>query len=83
LTGEFVVANSMLVATQAGLVAMPGAGIPAPLARLGGRAWSLLMPFSIAVVVAAIALGGDPPAARHARAGQHEACPGSVRRPGS
>ena len=58
MTGEFVVANSILVAAQAGLVAMPGAGIPAPLARLGGRAWSLLLPLSIAVVVAAIAL--DP-----------------------
>jgi hypothetical protein len=55
---QFVLANSVLVATQAALVAMPGAGIPAALARFGGRAWSLLLPFSIAVVVVAIAL--DP-----------------------
>jgi hypothetical protein len=56
LSGQFVVANSVLVATQAGLVALPGAGIPASLTRLGGRAWSLLLPLSIAVVVAAIAV---------------------------
>jgi hypothetical protein len=58
LSREFVIANSVLVATQAALVAMPRAGIPAPLARFGGRAWSLVLPLSIAVVVAAIAL--DP-----------------------
>lgn len=51
-----MLANSVLVATQAALVALPAAGIPAPLARFGGRAWSLVLPLSIAVVVAAIAL---------------------------
>jgi hypothetical protein len=54
----FVLANSVLVATQAALVAMPRAGIPASLARFGGRTWSLVLPLSIAVVVVAIAL--DP-----------------------
>jgi len=58
LTTEFVLANSALISTQAALVALPRAGLPAPLVRFGGRAWSLLLPLSIAVVVAAIAL--DP-----------------------
>ena len=52
---EFVIANAFLVATQAALVALPGRGIPAALARFGGSAWSLVLPLSIAVVVAAIA----------------------------
>jgi hypothetical protein len=55
---EFVVADAVLIAIQALLVAAPGAGLPAPVARLGGRAWALVLPLSIAVVVAAIAL--DP-----------------------
>jgi hypothetical protein len=55
---EFVIANAALIAAQAALVALPGDGIPAWLARFGGRAWSLVPPLSIAVVVAAIAL--DP-----------------------
>jgi hypothetical protein len=55
---DFVLANSVLIATQALLVALPGEGIPARLARFGGRAWSLLLPLSIVVVVVAIAL--DP-----------------------
>jgi hypothetical protein len=56
---EFVLANSVLIATQAALVALPAAGIPAPLARFGGRWWSLVLPLSIAVVVAAIELEPD------------------------
>jgi hypothetical protein len=55
---EFVLANSVLIATQALLVVLPGSGIPAPLERFGGRGWSLLLPLSIVVVVVAIAL--DP-----------------------
>jgi hypothetical protein len=55
---EFVLANAVLIATQAALVALPGRGIPAPLARFGGTAWSLVLPLSIAVVVAAVA--ADP-----------------------
>jgi hypothetical protein len=53
---EFVIANSVLIATQAALVALPAAGVPAALARFGGRGWSLVLPLSIAVVVAVIAL---------------------------
>jgi hypothetical protein len=53
---EFVIANSVLIATQAALVALPAAGIPAALARFRGRGWSLVLPLSIAVVVAVIAL---------------------------
>jgi hypothetical protein len=53
---EFVIANSVLIAMQAALVALPAAGVPAALARFGGRGWSLVMPLSIAVVVAVIAL---------------------------
>jgi hypothetical protein len=53
---EFVIANSALIAMQAALVALPAAGVPAALARFGGRGWSLVLPLSIAVVVAVIAL---------------------------
>jgi hypothetical protein len=53
---EFVLANSVLIATQAALVALPARGIPAALERFGGRAWSLVLPLSIAIVVAAVAL---------------------------
>jgi hypothetical protein len=52
---EFVIANSVLIATQAALVALPRAGVPAALARFAGRGWSLVLPLSIAVVVAVIA----------------------------
>src|SRR4051794_28347005 len=54
----FLVADAALLATQAALVAAPAAGLPTALARFGGRAWSLVLPLSIGVVVAAIAL--DP-----------------------
>jgi hypothetical protein len=56
---EFVLANSVLIAAQAALVALPAAGIPAPLARFGGRWWSLVLPLSIGVVVAVIELEPD------------------------
>jgi hypothetical protein len=56
---QFVIANSVLITTQAALVALPGAGVPAALARFGGRWWSLVLPLSIAVVVAGIALEPD------------------------
>jgi hypothetical protein len=55
VSSGFVVANSVLVLTQAVLVAAPGRGIPRRLMRFGGRGWSLVLPLSIAVVVAAIA----------------------------
>jgi hypothetical protein len=58
LNGDFLLADSALISVQATLVALPGRGIPEPLERLGGRAWALVLPISIAAVVAAIAL--DP-----------------------
>jgi hypothetical protein len=56
MTPEFIAANSVLISTQAALVAAPAAGVPRWLLRLGGRAWALILPLSIAIVVAAIAL---------------------------
>ncbi len=56
MTGGFLVANAVLIGTQSALVALPGKGIPKPLERIGGRAWSLVPPLSIGIVVAAVAL---------------------------
>ncbi|MEA2312070.1 MAG: hypothetical protein QOE28_2038, partial [Solirubrobacteraceae bacterium] len=58
LTARFLVADGVLISLQAMLVALPGRGLPPWLARFGGRAWALVPPASIALVVAAIAL--DP-----------------------
>jgi hypothetical protein len=58
VNAPFLAADAVLLSTQAALVALPGRGVPAPLARFRGRAWALLPPLSIAVVVAAIA--ADP-----------------------
>ncbi|MEA2218319.1 MAG: hypothetical protein QOJ35_945 [Solirubrobacteraceae bacterium] len=44
-----------LVAAQAACVALPGAGLPAWAQRLRARWWALVLPLSIALVVAAIA----------------------------
>jgi hypothetical protein len=52
----FLVADGVLIGAQASLVALPAAGIPPWLERLKGRAWALILPLSIAVVVGAIAL---------------------------
>jgi hypothetical protein len=49
-------ANSVLLAFQALLVALTGAGIPPWLDRLAGRAWALILPVSIAAVVGGIEL---------------------------
>lgn len=54
--------NVVLVATQALLVALPAAGLPRFAERFAGRAWSLVLPLSIAVVVAVLAAA--PGAAR-------------------
>lgn len=54
--------NVVLVATQAALVALPAAGLPRFAERFAGRAWSLVLPLSIAVVVAVLAAA--PGAAR-------------------
>jgi hypothetical protein len=58
VTTRFIVADGVLLTVQAALVALPGRGVPAPLARFGGSGWALVLPLSIAVVVAAVAL--DP-----------------------
>jgi hypothetical protein len=52
----FSVDNLVLIAAQAACVALPAAGLPAWAARLRTRAWALVLPLSIAVVVAAIQL---------------------------
>jgi hypothetical protein len=52
----FLAANGVLITTQAALVALPGRGIPAWLERLKGRGWALILPLSVAIVVAAIEL---------------------------
>jgi hypothetical protein len=52
----FLVADGVIITTQAALVALPDRGIPAWLERLKGRGWALILPLSVAVVVAAIAL---------------------------
>jgi hypothetical protein len=57
-SGPFLLANGVLICTQAALVALPGRGVPALFDRLRGRAWGLVPPVSIAAVVAAISL--DP-----------------------
>lgn len=48
--------NVVLVATQALLVALPAAGLPPWAARFAGRSWSLVLPLSISVVVAVLAV---------------------------
>jgi hypothetical protein len=52
----FLAADGVLLTTQAALVALPGRGIPLWLERLKGRWWSLILPLSVAIVVAAIEL---------------------------
>ncbi len=49
-------ANSFLLLAQALLVALTGAGVPAWIKRASGRGWALILPLSIAVVVAGIEL---------------------------
>ena len=49
-------ANSFLLLAQALLVALTGAGVPAWVKRASGRGWALILPLSIAVVVAGIEL---------------------------
>ncbi|WP_022928323.1 hypothetical protein [Patulibacter americanus] len=48
--------NMVLVAMQSLLVALPAAGLPAFARRFAGRGWSLVLPLSIAIVVAALAV---------------------------
>ena len=56
MSRQFIEANSFLLAFQALLVALTGAGIPPWLDRLKSRGWALLLPVSIAGVVAGIAI---------------------------
>src|SRR4051794_10708006 len=51
----FILSDAALLGTQAALVALPGRGLPPVLDRFSGRGWALVLPLSIAVVVAAIA----------------------------
>ena len=46
--------TTLLDAGQALCIALPAAGLPAALARLGGRGWALVAPLSVVVTVAAI-----------------------------
>jgi hypothetical protein len=48
--------NMVLNAAQAACVALPAAGVPRFLHRFRGGAWALILPLSIAVVIAAIDL---------------------------
>jgi hypothetical protein len=52
----FLTDNFALIGAQAALVALPAAGIPRWAERFRGRGWALVLPLSIAVVVAAIAI---------------------------
>jgi hypothetical protein len=52
----FSVDNLVLIAAQAACVALPAAGLPVWATRLRTRAWALVLPLSIAVVVVAIEL---------------------------
>src|SRR4051794_41128066 len=52
----FTVDNLVLVSAQAACVAAPAAGLPAWAERFRTRVWALVLPLSIAVVVAAIEL---------------------------
>jgi hypothetical protein len=56
MSRQFVEANSFLLAFQALLVTLTGAGIPSWLDRLKSRGWALILPVSIAGVVAGIAI---------------------------
>jgi hypothetical protein len=56
VTTAFILSDAVLLLTQAAIVALPRAGIPAWLDRLRGPGWALVLPLSIAVVVGAIEL---------------------------
>jgi hypothetical protein len=48
--------NLVLTAAQAACVALPAAGVPAPLRRFRSGVWALVLPLSIAAVIVAIDL---------------------------
>jgi hypothetical protein len=59
VTLDFVLHDAVLLAAQAALVGLTGAGIPIWLQRYATARWALVLPLSIAVVVGAIALLPD------------------------
>ncbi len=59
MTRDFAAHDAVLLATQAALVGLVGAGLPAWLRRFATARWALVLPLSIAVVVGAIALLPD------------------------
>ena len=56
MTRDFVLHDAVLLATQALLVALPGAGVPHWVRARATARWALVLPLSIAVVVGAIAV---------------------------
>jgi hypothetical protein len=56
MTRDFVLHDAVLLATQALVVALPGAGVPAWATRFATARWALVLPLSIGLVVGAIAL---------------------------
>jgi hypothetical protein len=59
VTRDFVLHNAVLLGTQGLLVGLVGAGVPAWVRARATARWALVLPLSIAVVVAAIALLPD------------------------
>jgi hypothetical protein len=59
VTLDFAVHDAVLLATQAALVGLVGAGVPAWMRRFATARWALVLPLSIGVVVGAIALLPD------------------------
>jgi len=51
--------TAVLDAAQALCIALPAAGLPALLARFGGRGWSLVAPLSVVVTAAAITAASE------------------------
>ena len=56
VSARFIAADGVLLVIQAALVALPAGGVPHWLERAAGRGWALVLPLSVAVVVAAIEL---------------------------
>jgi hypothetical protein len=52
----FELDTSLLDAAQAACIALPAAGVPAALLRLGGRGWALVAPLSVVISIGVIAL---------------------------
>ncbi len=59
MTRDFVVHDAVLLAAQAALVGLTGAGVPAWVQARATARWALVLPLSIGVVVGAIALLPD------------------------